>query len=128
MGKSTKPNDLGSNHPVFRREVSIWEGRGVVCGPRDRINGGLPRMLCSLLRLLGGERGRAGSLLESSEQPWSPRRRLRTMYQQGLFPTSTGFSCSSYKGQHHCRDVDGDLHGSLLGFGWRMDGYWGEPF
>ena len=50
------------------------------------------------------------------------------MYQQGLFPTSTGFSGSSYKGQHHCRDVDGGLYGSLLGFGWRMDGYWDEPF
>ena len=43
LGKSTTLNDLGPNHPVF-----IREGRGVVCGPRDRINGGLPRTPCSL--------------------------------------------------------------------------------
>ena len=46
------------------------------------------------------------------------------MCQQGLCPTSTRLSCSSYKGQHHCRDVEGGLY--LLGFwvesGWSLGG------
>lgn len=77
--------------------------------------------LSSLLRLLGGERGWTGSPLASSKQPWHPQRRLRTMYHQGLCPAPTRVSCSSYKGQHHGRDVEGGLY--LLAF-WILGGEW----
>lgn len=57
MEKSTKPNDLRPNYPVFQREFSIRKGRGAGVGSVIRVNEGCLASLSSLLRLLGRREG-----------------------------------------------------------------------